>query len=268
MTNNNDTSKGLFYLYHIPGKKIGVTRNLKNRVEAMQGYKPEEYQVLFATTDVDQISDLEIQLQKVFGYKVDMNKYKDVINKKQPMKLNVTEQTTTFPVPKSKLKGRLMDMLDQEWETSLGTFKLTKEAINWIEHNAVTSMFDKERSFIYNKAFYEAFIAEEAYESSEDLKSSIFDHIRQWAKNRGIYEKGDPKTQLIKLYEESGELSQAILKDDKEGIIDAIGDSVVVLTNLAELVGTDIETCIAAAYAEISSRTGRMINGTFVKDQL
>ena len=70
----------------------------------------------------------------------------------------------------------------------------------------------------------------------------------------------------IKLYEESGELSQAILKDDKEGIIDAIGDSVVVLTNLAHLVGTNIEDCIGAAYTEISNRTGRMINGTFIKD--
>ena len=93
-----------------------------------------------------------------------------------------------------------------------------------------------------------------------------FELIREWAKNRGIYDKGDPKTQLIKLYEESGELSQAILKDDKEGIIDAIGDSVVVLTNLAHLVGTNIEDCISSAYDEISNRTGRMINGTFVKD--
>ena len=82
-----------------------------------------------------------------------------------------------------------------------------------------------------------------------------------------MYEKGDTKTQLIKLYEESGELSQALLKDNKEDIIDAIGDSIVVLTNLAHLVGTDIETCIQSAYDEISNRTGRMINGTFVKDE-
>ena len=82
-----------------------------------------------------------------------------------------------------------------------------------------------------------------------------------------MYEKGDTKTQLIKLYEESGELSQALLKNNKEDIIDAIGDSVVVLTNLAHLVGTDIETCVQSAYDEISSRTGRMINGTFVKDE-
>jgi NTP pyrophosphatase (non-canonical NTP hydrolase) len=98
------------------------------------------------------------------------------------------------------------------------------------------------------------------------LSDNMFEDIRQWANDRGLYDKGDAKTQLIKLYEESGELSQALLKNDKAGIIDAIGDSVVVLTNLAHLVGTDIEICIKSAYDEISNRTGRMINGTFVKD--
>ena len=95
----------------------------------------------------------------------------------------------------------------------------------------------------------------------------IFNNIRKWAEERGLYEKGDTKTQLIKLYEESGELSQALLKNNKEDIIDAIGDSIVVLTNLAHLIGTDIETCIQSAYDEISNRTGRMINGTFIKDE-
>ena len=47
-----------------------------------------------------------------------------------------------------------------------------------------------------------------------------------------------------------------------------IGDCVVVLTNLAHLAGVDIESCIRSAYDEISSRTGEMKNGTFVKDQL
>ena len=28
-----------YYIYHIPGKKIGVTTNLKSRVEDQQGYE-------------------------------------------------------------------------------------------------------------------------------------------------------------------------------------------------------------------------------------
>ena len=83
---------------------------------------------------------------------------------------------------------------------------------------------------------------------------------------KSAIEKGDIKTQLIKLYEETGELSQSILKNDKDAIIDAIGDSIVVLTNLAEFNGVSIESCIRIAFDEISSRTGRMVNGTFVKD--
>jgi len=93
-----------------------------------------------------------------------------------------------------------------------------------------------------------------------------FELIREWAKERGLYGKGDSKTQLIKLYEEAGELSQAVLKSNKDDLIDAIGDCVVVLTNLAHLNDVNIETCIGAAYDEISNRTGSMKNGTFVKD--
>jgi NTP pyrophosphatase (non-canonical NTP hydrolase) len=99
------------------------------------------------------------------------------------------------------------------------------------------------------------------------ILNNEFEPIRDWARDRGIYEKGDPKTQYLKLMEEAGELSKAILNSDKFEIEDAIGDCVVVLTNLAELCGLSIEGCIESAYAEIKSRKGKMINGTFVKDK-
>ena len=83
--------------------------------------------------------------------------------------------------------------------------------------------------------------------------------------SRGLYAKGDTKTQYCKLMEEAGELGRAILKDDQPEFVDAIGDMVVVLTNLAHLGNTSIEACIDAAYAEIKTRKGKMENGTFVK---
>ena len=95
----------------------------------------------------------------------------------------------------------------------------------------------------------------------------MFENIRQWADERGIYDKGDTKTQLIKLQEEMGELAKATLEKDHDEVVDAIGDMVVVLTNLAHLNGVHIETCIAEAYNVISKRKGKMINGTFVKDE-
>jgi hypothetical protein len=71
----------MYYLYHIPGKKIGVTRDLNTRVTLMQGYKEGEYEVLEQSDDIDFISDREIELQKSYGYKVDRKLYKNLFKK-------------------------------------------------------------------------------------------------------------------------------------------------------------------------------------------
>jgi len=94
-----------------------------------------------------------------------------------------------------------------------------------------------------------------------------FEPIREWATNKGIYDKGDAKTQFVKLSEEMGELAMSILKNNPEEFMDAIGDCVVVLTNLAALNGVKIEDCINGSYSVIAKRTGKMVNGTFVKDK-
>ena len=95
----------------------------------------------------------------------------------------------------------------------------------------------------------------------------FFGLIREWAQTRGLYDKGNTHTQYVKLQEEAGELAKALLQNDYDEVNDAIGDMVVVLTNLAHLHGTEIEHCIDDAYKVISKRTGKMINGTFVKDE-
>ncbi len=253
----------MYYLYHIPGKKIGVTRDLNTRVTLIQGYKENEYEVLEQSDDIDYISDREIELQKSYGYKVDRQSYKNLINKNNKMKINATEQTSTFPCPLNKLKGQLMDNLGLSWETSHGKFTITKENIPWIMSNARTSMFNETRCYIYNKAFLESIEVE-----VELTTGARFDLIRQWAQERGIYDKGNSHTQYVKLMEEAGELAQALLNKDSYEIKDAIGDMVVVLTNLAVLEGMQIENCIDSAYNEIANRTGTMLNGTFVKTGL
>ena len=253
----------MYYLYHIPGKKIGVTRNLNNRVTEQQGYAPGEYEVLFTSDDINLISNKEIELQKSYGYKIDRTLYKNLF--KSNMKINPTKQTSTFPVPLNKLKGNLSDNLGLEWETPDFKFKLQKEHIPWIMQNAKTSMYNNNRSYIYNKAFYEAFFNQK---HDPDAIPDRFDLIRFWAKDRGIYDKGNSHTQYVKLMEEAGELAAALLNKDMSEIVDAIGDMVVVLTNLAELEGVKIEDCIDVAYNVIARRKGKMINGTFVKEQL
>ena len=260
-----------YYLYHIPGKKIGVTCDLNNRVTVQQGYLPSEYEILESSDDVDYISSKEIELQREYGYRVDMIPYRKLKNKKN-MNINVTEQTTTFPCPVDKLKGRLFDMIGFKWTTEHGDFEITPANIDWIMKNVKTSMFNNDRSYVYNKAF-SVWVENYTNKTQKKLNTKcskkplkMFELIRQWADERGIYDKGDTKTQLIKLQEEMGELAKATLEKDQPEVIDAIGDMVVVLTNLAHLNNVHIETCIAEAYNVISKRKGKMVNGTFVKD--
>ena len=250
----------MYYLYHIPGKKIGVTCDLKDRVTRQQGYTADEYEVLLTSDDIDYISHKEIELQQSYGYKKDRKLYKNLFNN---MKINATEQTSTFPVPITKVKGRLSDNIGLTWQVpDFGQFEITKQNIPWIMMNVNPSMYNENRCYIYNKAFYEA--ANRA--SKPTAVNHRFDLIRKWAKDRGIYDKGNSHTQYVKLIEEAGELAKALLKKDKPEIVDAIGDMVVVLTNLAHQEGFAIESCIDSAYDVINKRTGKMINGTFVKD--
>ena len=259
-----------YYIYHIPGKKIGVTCDLNNRVTVQQGYSPEEYEILEESEDVDFISSKELELQREYGYRVDMVPYRN-LKPKSNMNINITEQTTTFPCPVNKLKGQLFDNVGMSWQTEHGKLDITPKTIDWIMANVKTSMFNNDRSYVYNKAFARFYDNNNVFQKPTTVKCSkkplkMFENIRQWAEDRGLYHEGDPKTQLIKLQEEIGELAKATLENDKPEIIDAIGDMVVVLTNLAHLNGVNIETCIAEAYNVISKRTGKMVNGTFVKD--
>tara|TARA_R100001463_G_scaffold3523_1_gene14223 strand:- start:202 stop:783 length:582 start_codon:yes stop_codon:yes gene_type:complete len=193
-----------------------------------------------------------------------------------------------------------MDEVGMQWETEFGSCGITKKSIEWIMDNVKTSQYTQDRCYIYNKAFARWFDNNDAYvshgldnakqmndqyngkcrsgalspsgmpecnkEQCECLNPSHFDLIREWAKERGLYDKGDSKTQTLKLMEEAGEICRAVLKEDRAEIIDGIGDCVVVLTNLAELNNINIEDCIEVAYNVISKRTGKMVNGTFKKD--
>jgi len=308
-----------YCIYHIPGKKIGVTNNPQERITNQQGYEEHEYEILEMSDDISYISRKEIELQKKYGYKVDTTPYEDLIfnnhknkNHKKEMNINVTEQTTTFPYPVNKLKGHLMDAIGMRWETPHGLFSLSTHSVQWIMNNVKVSSFRENRSYIYNKSMARYYSldpmrsiaphfnqAEKCKEAPLDVQAAcgpdcecigsaddwnwhheaesrfantkhdyvMFNEIRAWAQERGLYAKGDAKTQYLKLIEEAGELGRAILKNDLAEQEDAIGDMVVVLVNLSELIDIPIEQCIESAYDVISKRTGKMVNGTFVKDE-
>ena len=253
----------MYYVYYIKGIKIGCTKNLKKRVEQEQGYK--DYTILFKSKDIKKASNAERYFQEQLGYKVDLNTYENLTNNKTKTKkmIKKTNHTVTFKVEKNNI--------DKEFLLNLGVINdlngrdiiICEELSDWILKNLKKSQFNNEM-FIYNQSLINAY--DFLIENKELENLNIFDLIRQWAEDKGIYKSGDARTQYVKLMEEAGELAQAILKNDEPEVIDAIGDMVVVLTNLAKLRGHNIENCIKSAYDIIKSRQGKIINGTFVKN--
>lgn len=283
-------TKSMYYVYHIPKIKIGMTKDLGDRVFEQQGYEPEEVELLFVSRDMAAASKKEIEYQKFYGYPVDRQSYKSLMKKQKPkkkamkkdkFKINVTDMTTTFPCYAREIVSYLMDNRGRIIELNDGQkFVVNDTLINWCKDNARTSMYTNDRCYVYNKALAKAVkedmpanIAEamEMQVNYEYVSTScgkcIFPAIRSWAHERGLYEKGDVKTQYVKLQEEAGEVARAIIKNDIPELKDGIGDMVVVLTNLAHLAGLEIEDCIQSAYDVINKRKGSMINGSFVKNE-
>lgn len=91
--------------------------------------------------------------------------------------------------------------------------------------------------------------------------------ILNWARERSLLDPLNKQKQFIKLIEEVGELSQGIAKNDIVQIIDSIGDVQVVLIILSALYELDNDKCLEHAYEQIKNRTGKTVNGIFIKDE-
>ena len=89
--------------------------------------------------------------------------------------------------------------------------------------------------------------------------------IKLWSIDRNLNAQ-DYKMQTLKVGEEVGELFKAIVKNDQEELIDAVGDTYVTLVILCQQLGIEIEDCVNAAYSEIKDRKGKLVDGTFVKE--
>lgn len=90
--------------------------------------------------------------------------------------------------------------------------------------------------------------------------------VEQWAEEKEILSKATPMAQALKTLEECTELGVAVNNNDRAEIIDAMGDIMVTLIIQAKMQGLKLEECLESAYNVIAKRTGKMINGQFVKD--
>jgi len=91
--------------------------------------------------------------------------------------------------------------------------------------------------------------------------------IIQWSEARKIIPNSNPETQLLKAMSELGELADATIKKDKDGIVDGVGDVMVCMVNYCALQDINLVDCMQVAYDAIKNRRGTLLpNGLFVKD--
>ena len=96
---------------------------------------------------------------------------------------------------------------------------------------------------------------------------SLQDAIIQWAYERNIVNAKNTPKQFMKVTEELGELAEGINKDNQGQIKDSLGDILVTLIILSKDLDVDLLDCLRGAYDVIKDRTGKTVNGVFVKEE-
>lgn len=104
-----------------------------------------------------------------------------------------------------------------------------------------------------------------------DGLAELIDKVNDWADERNL-KQADPNIQWMRITEEVGEIRDVLLKPTKftepqAALKDAIGDTLVTIIVLAHQLDLDVTECLGIAYEEIKNRKGKMINGTFVKEE-
>ena len=261
----------MYYIYHDTNiGKIGCTKNPVKRMEEQQGLVPWKNYVVDQTEDKLEASHLEAYYKGYAHMKWDNETYYNKKSNKMGYVIKKTAQAKYFSdlgISKEGFsevarEGVLFKDGDKE-------YRFGPECAPQLSKIAQTS-FKATGIYFVPKAITNL------HEECKDIctpcshNNSIpeFQQIRDWAEDKGIYEKGDAKTQMVKLMEEVGETSKAILNDDQPEIEDGLGDCLVVLINLSHLCGYPLEQCLDSAYNVIKNRKGSMKGGTFVKESL
>jgi uncharacterized protein YabN with tetrapyrrole methylase and pyrophosphatase domain len=95
--------------------------------------------------------------------------------------------------------------------------------------------------------------------------------VCRWAKKKGIFDESDAITQMGKMREEVSELDVEVIFEEaiglnREAIKSELGDVLVTCIIQARFHGLNAQTCLESALNKITKRTGKMIDGQFVKD--
>lgn len=90
--------------------------------------------------------------------------------------------------------------------------------------------------------------------------------VLDWADERNLLDNSGAERQVLKAMSELGEFADEVLKGTKENQTLELGDVIVTLILSGAKLGIDIEDALQAAYTKISNRTGKTVDGIFVKD--
>lgn len=95
--------------------------------------------------------------------------------------------------------------------------------------------------------------------------NNLFELVKDWGNSHDLH---DPIMQYAKVNEEVGEIGHELTRNhyDSPELKDALGDSLITLIILSNILGFDLVECLQSAYNEIKDRQGFTKNGTFVKN--
>ena len=94
----------------------------------------------------------------------------------------------------------------------------------------------------------------------------LITHVIGWADDKNILKSENAPKQMLKVMEEVGETAGALAKNNKDELVDGIGDSFVTLIILSMQLGYHPSECLEAAWNEIKDRKGETKNGVFIKE--
>lgn len=158
----------MYYIYHIPGVKIGCTQNPKNRIKQQT---KGEYEILETHKDKFVAAKRELELQEQYGYQVDTCDYIKSTSNQNPLtpsiagKASATKQwkeNRDKELIKCSMGGKanaektskVVQQCDLNWNV-LNTFNSTKDAARYIVGRSEAAATI--RATILNKGTYKGF---------------------------------------------------------------------------------------------------------------
>jgi NTP pyrophosphatase (non-canonical NTP hydrolase) len=96
----------------------------------------------------------------------------------------------------------------------------------------------------------------------EEIDLKVFN----WFDEKELIKSENAPKQFMKVAEELGELSSAIIKKDRDKEIDAFGDLIITILGLSYMRDLDLLSCLETAWNEIKERKGKVIDGSFIKN--